>query len=109
MKDAKELRIVYCNTDTYQNASLIAKNIIAEQLAACVSIIPNVVSIFSWENAIQERHEFTLMIKTTASALTPLEKRILELHTDEVPEIIAIEAQKALLEYYEWVQLSVVQ
>lgn len=106
MEKGNEFCVVYCNTDTFQNAQQIAKILVSEHLAACVSILPNIISYFGWDNVLQERHEFTLMCKTKKDKLDLLENRILELHSDDVPEIISVDVTFAHQPYLDWVNQS---
>lgn len=104
MENAKDYRIVFITTNSYDNAVQITKILLSEKLAACCSIIQNVTSVFGWKDAIQERNEFIMMIKTSENALEKLEARALELHNDEVPEVISISMDKALPAYLDWMK-----
>jgi uncharacterized protein involved in tolerance to divalent cations len=108
MEKAADIRIVYVTTKYFDNAQQIAKIIVTEHLAACCSIIQNVFSTFGWQGVIQERHEFLMMIKTTSDRLDELEKRIIELHQDDVPEIISVPVESASAPYLSWLKESVV-
>ena len=102
METSSDFRIVFVTNDSYDSSYQMAKIIINEHLAACCTIIPNCLSIFGWQGTIHERNEFVLMLKTSIDKLDILEQRILELHQDEVPEILAIKTDKALGAYLSW-------
>jgi len=102
MENATNFRIVFVTVDSVQNSHQIAKVIINEKLAACCTIIPNCISIFGWQGSVLERNEFVMMFKTSASLLSALEDRIKELHSDEVPEIVAVGMSSALAPYLSW-------
>ncbi len=106
MEKTSDLRLVIVTTDTYDNAQNIARNIVSEKLAACCTIIQNCISVFGWQNTIQESHEYTLMIKTQLNKLIDLETRILELHSYEVPEIIALPIDYTHASYLNWLRQS---
>lgn len=106
MDKTNDLRIVFVTTDTYDNAHNIAKNIVSEKLAACCTIIQNCVSVFGWQNSIQESHEYILMIKTEVKKINDLETRILELHNYEVPEIISTPVDYSHSSYLNWLKQS---
>jgi periplasmic divalent cation tolerance protein len=99
-----EFIIVYTTIENYFNAHQIAKVLITEKLAGCCSIIQNITSVFEWEGKVEERKENLLVIKTTKDKFESLKKRIKELHTDQVPEIIAVEIQDGLPEYLNWLR-----
>lgn len=108
MEKVTEIRIVFFTTDSIENANQVAKILVEDGLAACCSIIHNVTSVFSWENAINERNEFLLLIKTSESKLLRLEERILQLSPDKVPEILAVPVDYAFKEYSSWMINSLV-
>lgn len=107
MEKASEIRIVFITTGSFESARQISKILVTEKLAACCSIFQNVISVFGWHSAIQERTESMIMIKTTKQCLNDLELRVKELHSDEVPEIIAVGLESASETYTLWVKQSV--
>jgi len=95
-------RLVFISTEKFDKAKHIARILVTEKLAACCSIIPEINSIFAWQSAIHERHEYIIMIKTTEEKLTDLSERVQQLHTDEVPEIISLPISEGLPSYLDW-------
>jgi periplasmic divalent cation tolerance protein len=104
MDRTTEVKMVFVTTDSFEDAKHIARILITEKIAACCSIIQNVFSVFGWHSAIQERHEYTMMIKTTAEKLNELEARVNELHSDEVPEMIAVDISDISVPYMGWIK-----
>lgn len=82
----------------------IAKEILTSRLAGCVTAIPGIRSVYWWEGKIVRAHEVMLVVKTTKSQYRKLERKILELHPYEVPEIIALSIADGLPKYLEWVK-----
>ena len=107
MEKATEFRIVFITTESNHSAHQISRILVAENLAACCTITPNVVSIFNWEGSISERHEFQVQIKTSKENLEFVEQRIKEIHSDDVPEIISIPMDSASGDYLSWLKESV--
>ncbi|PKL86297.1 MAG: hypothetical protein CVV22_03835 [Ignavibacteriae bacterium HGW-Ignavibacteriae-1] len=103
----KDFRIVFATTDNENLASIIAETLVQEKLAACCSIIPGAKSIYEWEAKIEKRSEFIMMIKTQNSKLDELENRIKELHSDSVPEIIAVEISELSEGYMDWMNKTI--
>ena len=102
MEKTKNFRLVFVTSDTIENAKNIAKILVNEHLAACCSIISNVISFFEWNNNTQESQEYMLIIKTSVENLDSLQDRILELHNYEVPEIITTPIIEGYLPYLKW-------
>ena len=108
MISATNFRIVYITCDSSESASNIARELVVNKLAACCSIIHNATSFFEWENELQIRIEFIIMAKTIDSKLEALQEKVLSLHNDEVPEIIAVEIDKGLDTYLKWVETELI-
>ena len=104
MEKAGDFCIVYVTTNSFDNASQIAKILVSERLAACATIVMNIVSIFGWQGAVQESHEFLIMIKTTFEKLESLEERVSQVHPYEVPQIIAVRLDSASEPYLNWMK-----
>ena len=99
--------VVLCMIDTYEAAKSIARTLVESKLAACVNIVPQITSIYSWKGEIVEDNEFLLIIKSKSEAYDKLESEIKELHSYEVPEIIAFDINKGLPEYLRWIEENV--
>lgn len=84
-------------------AKQIAQDLVANQLAACVNILPGIQSYFRWGNKVDFADEFLLVIKTTSERYEEVEKSIKLLHPHELPEIIAVSIQKGLPDYLAWI------
>ncbi len=81
----------------------IARRLVEERLAACVTISGACQSFYWWEERIAEESEHILFIKTRASLYGKLEKRIRGLHSYDVPEIIALPILKGYEKYLGWI------
>ena len=95
--------VVFITTPTATMARFIGKKLLHENLAKCVNVVP-VTSFFVWKGKHEEQNEHLLIAKTTESKFLALERRVKQLHTYEVPEIIAIPVVKASKEYLEWMK-----
>lgn len=84
-------------------AKQIAQDLVANNLAACVNVIPEVHSYFKWGNTIKNEEEYLLVIKTTVEAYPRVEKKILSLHPYELPEIIAVPIDAGFEDYLNWI------
>lgn len=99
--------VVLVTVSSIEEGERIAKRILEEKLAACVNIIGSVKSFFWWEGKVDEACESLLVIKTRLDKLEKLVETIKELHSYEVPEIIAIPIIGGLRDYLKWIDDSV--
>jgi periplasmic divalent cation tolerance protein len=69
-----------------------------------VTTLSGVESIYRWQGAIESAAEWLLLIKSTQERYPDLERRIVELHTYDTPEILAVPASAGLERYLEWLR-----
>lgn len=82
----------------------IAKKLVAEHLAACINIVGEVSSIYTWQEKICDEKEYVLLIKTDDFVVNKVFQRIRELHSYEVPELIALRINNIGKEYWDWLE-----
>ena len=85
------------------SAKKIAQDLVTEKLAACVNILPEVQSYFSWVGKVDTANEHMLIIKTTSENYNAIETYIKKVHPYELPEVIAVPIEAGLTAYLEWV------
>ncbi len=99
----KKLLIVLVTAPSREVASKISQELVKKHLVACVNIIPNIRSIFSWEGEIEFTSEALLLIKTRAELYDTLEQKIIELHPYDTPEILALSPAAVSKKYAQWI------
>ncbi len=85
----------------------IGRTLVEERLAACVSALPPMTSIYRWQGAVTEDAEQQLIIKTRRDQLPALEHRLRELHPYDVPELLVIEVGGGSQAYLAWLAENV--
>lgn len=85
------------------HADRIARALVDERLAACVTILAPAASVYRWQGAVEAADELPLLVKTAATRLPRLQQRLLELHPYELPEIVALPVVAGLPGYIGWV------
>jgi periplasmic divalent cation tolerance protein len=100
---ATNSRIVFVMAADAEQAVSIARTLVEESLAACVNIVGPVRSIYKWRGAIEDQSEHMLVIKTRAALFGKVERRVRELHSYEVPEIIALPISAGSAPYLAWI------
>eukprot|EP00731_Ephydatia_muelleri_P025932 Em0018g32a len=87
-------------------AQSLSRNIIQRKLAACVNIIPQVVSIYEWQGNIEESSECLMMIKTQSRHIPELTSFVLAHHPYKVPEVISLKISEGNEAYLKWIEQS---
>jgi periplasmic divalent cation tolerance protein len=89
-------------------AARIGHALVEERLAACVNILGPARSIYRWRDKIEDEREYLLVIKTRAGLYSKVERRVHELHSYEVPEVVALPMATASTPYLKWLLDSTV-
>jgi periplasmic divalent cation tolerance protein len=99
--------VVLSTCGSPEEAKQLANALVEKRLAACVSLLPGVRSVYRWRNelgkdAIVEEEEVLLVIKTSRLLLDDLKNEIERLHSYEVPEVIAMQVVGGAERYLAW-------
>ncbi len=100
-------QIVLTTAGSQDEAHKIARTLVDRRLAACVNIIPQIQSIYRWQNKVEDAQEWLLLIKTTNQAFERVRDTIRELHSYELPECISISIEDGSAVYLDWIKESV--
>lgn len=98
----QEFIVVYVTAGSPAEAERLARVLVDERLAACVNRIAPVQSVYRWEGKVEQSEEQLLIIKTQRSLFAVLEKRVRELHSYAVPEIVALPIIDGSQDYLRW-------
>ncbi|HEY9669648.1 MAG TPA: divalent-cation tolerance protein CutA, partial [Coleofasciculaceae cyanobacterium] len=100
--------VVLVTASSQAEGEAIANALVEAQLAACVTLIP-VHSIYTWQGQVMKEQEWQMVIKTKLAQFPLLEQKIRELHSYEVPEIIALPIVAGSAPYLQWISESIKQ
>jgi periplasmic divalent cation tolerance protein len=103
---ADDFRVVLVMAGGEDEAAKIAQALVEERLAACVNIVGPARSVYRWRGAVESASEYLLVIKCRARHFPALQRRIGELHSYEVPEIIAVQITDGSKAYLQWLAES---
>jgi periplasmic divalent cation tolerance protein len=98
-----DTQLIFCTCPDRQVAEKLAHLLVANQLAACVNIVPNLVSIYRWQGQIETAAECLLLIKAPSRQYSAIENALRSHHPYELPEIIAVPIQQGLPDYLQWI------
>ena len=98
---------VYATFTYAGQAQSIGKTVVDERLAACVNILGPCRSIYRWEGEVQTASEVPAIFKTTVERADALIARIKELHTYDIPAIVAWPIERLSADFGDWVEENV--
>jgi periplasmic divalent cation tolerance protein len=94
---------VITTVGTEEQAHLIARELVARRLAACVNVLPGVRSTYRWQGKICTDGEFMLVIKTLETEFEAVAASIRELHSYELPEILSFQVNRTDPRFLQWI------
>jgi periplasmic divalent cation tolerance protein len=96
-------RIVLTTAGSQEEARKIAHALVERRLAACVNIVPQVESIYRWQDKVETTEESLLLIKTQAELFDRVSNAVKELHSYDLPECVMLEVAAGSPEYLDWI------
>jgi periplasmic divalent cation tolerance protein len=94
--------IVFMTAGSRQEAVKIVRSLLEDKLIACGNIVENVSSIFWWQGKIEEEKEVLAIMKSHEGLFKKLSERVAELHSYDVPEVLALPIVDGSPSYLEW-------
>lgn len=98
-----EYRLVITTCPSMEEAESLAEKILQAGLAACVNIVPGVLSLYEWQGKMEREQEFMLLIKSRSEGFPELEKLVQASHSYELPELIAVPIEQGSAPYLNWI------
>jgi periplasmic divalent cation tolerance protein len=101
-----DLVLAFSTAGSPEEARRISTALVDKQLAACVNIVDNIHSIYRWQGATESAAESLMLIKTRANLIPAIELRLRELHSYDVPELVAVPIAQGAQPYLDWLLAS---
>jgi periplasmic divalent cation tolerance protein len=98
--------VVIMTTPNKEEAAKIVRSLVRERLIACANIVGPVSSVFWWQGKIDEENEFLILMKSHKNPFERISERIMEIHSYDVPEIIALPIIEGSPPYLDWLKTS---
>jgi len=96
--------VVLTTVPSNEEAEELAEKLINSKLAACVQVLPQMKSFYLWKGEVQKDSEYLLLIKTLDAKFSQLKKFIKKNHSYDVPEIVALPADRVSESYLKWIE-----
>ena len=95
--------VIFVTASSTEEARKIGQTLVEEGKVACCNIVQPIESIFKWQGKLNIEREALMIMKTREDLFNAVEKRVKELHSYEVPEIIALPITQGSKSYLDWV------
>lgn len=95
--------VVFITAGSVEEGQNIARALVEERVAACVNIVSPIESVYRWQGKVQDDREVLLIAKTATEMLEKLARRVKQLHSYEVPEIVALPIVAGSEDYLRWI------
>jgi periplasmic divalent cation tolerance protein len=99
--------VVLTTCNSQEQAAQLARHLVEHRLAACVNIFPDVRSFYRWKDNIENTAEVVVLIKSRRDVFDKLRGAIAQLHTYEIPEVIALPVVDGSDAYLQWLDREV--
>src|SRR6266513_168387 len=96
---AGQVLLAFCTFPDVEIARKVTRKIVYLRLAACGNVLPQVHSIYRWQDKVESNDEALGLFKLDAQSYPEFEKKLRALHPYDVPEIIACKIDRGLPEY----------
>ena len=93
---------VYTTYPSAVEAEKAGRALVERSLAACVNILPGMISLYRWEGAIERGEEAVMIIKTRASLTEEVRAAVKEMHPYTTPAILVIPLESVDSSYLAW-------
>ncbi len=97
-----EFQLLLSTAPDQASAEMLARDLVTLKLAACVNLVPQVTSIYSWQDKIEQEQEVLLLIKSKADKFKAIEDWLDKNHPYDVPELISCNINEVSASYGQW-------
>lgn len=95
--------LVYTTWPSVVEAERAGRQIVEKRLAACVNILPGMISHYWWQGVLERAEEVVMIVKTCASLAEPVRKAVKALHSYQVLSIMVLPVESVDADYYAWI------
>ena len=95
--------LVYTTWPSIVEAERAGREIVEQRLAACVNILPGMVSHYWWQGKVERAEEAVMIVKTRAALAEPVRQAVKALHAYQTPAIMVLPVESVDADYYAWI------
>ncbi|HMF23704.1 MAG TPA: divalent-cation tolerance protein CutA [Pseudolabrys sp.] len=95
--------LVYTTWPSIVEAERAGRAILERRLAACVNIVPGMISHYWWEGKIERAEEVVMIVKTRAARADGVRAAVKELHAYTTPSIMVLPVEEVDPDYHAWI------
>lgn len=95
--------LIYMTTGSMDEAKAIGAGLVERQLAACVNILPGMISQYRWQGAVRSDEETVLIAKTRTDLVDALTAHVLSVHSYDCPCVVAVPIQDGNPAFLQWI------
>jgi periplasmic divalent cation tolerance protein len=95
--------LVYTTWPSIVEAERAGRAIVEKRLAACVNILPGMISHYWWQGKIERADEVVMLVKTRAALAETVRQAAKELHSYATPAIMVLPVESVDPDYYRWI------
>ena len=106
MPEPSDVVVAWTTLPPEADAAALAHTLVEEELAACVTVVGTVHSVYRWLGSVETSDEQLLMIKTASRRVSALRNRVVDLHPYETPEFIVTTVLDGHPDYLRWIVAS---
>ena len=104
MKSSEKLCWVYMTAGSIEEAKNIGQKLVEQNLVACVNLLENMISIYKWEDKLEEGQEVVMIAKTRKILMPKLIETVNSLHSYDCPCILELPIQGGNPEFLSWIE-----
>jgi periplasmic divalent cation tolerance protein len=98
----ERMAFVYTTYPSVVEAEKAGRALVERQLAACVNILPGMISVYRWEGAVERGEEAVMIVKTRAALTDAVSAAVKEMHSYSTPAILTLPLDKVEAGYLAW-------
>lgn len=93
---------VYTTFPSLVEAERTGRTLVERRLAACVNILPGMISHYWWEGAVERGEETVMIVKTRASLAEGVRAAVRDMHAYSTPAILVLPIESVDKPYFDW-------